>query len=508
MSSVNASLSQTDNSWLAAYATWRDGPDVYCKTFLDEAFSLPWCSFHHDVFAAYKSPLRLVEFLAPRGVGKTVLTINGLGSHSILFDPVCTNKGNILIGCKTEPEAVDRTDTIRRELESNEKIKSFFGTMKGDGNWGKEKFDILNQSLRIQCRVQARGVGSALRGVLAGTSRVSKMFLDDLTKKDEAEDPEIGKRHLQWLLMEALPTLDPRWGRAFMLATMVGPYSLASLVSKLPEWYVKFYSIIDEEGQPLWPEMYPLEWIRKTRAAYEAAGDLEGFYLEYMNLPVNLEEGHLNYGDIQYFDDSEVEKIPMFFGISCDPAISEGRGSDASGIVVASITSGGKTLIWECKETRKSNPFDLARMLIDLGKHYKVGAVGIERRGFQMVIKEWLDLKAKEEGLPFEIVGTMGGNEKDAKAIRIKKLITEIKNGNVFFRKNGDGVNHLVDRLISYGRGRGNHDDLEDAAALLPQVLKAPESVNVVRKTAVQLEIEQLKKRTRAGYELLAQKFL
>lgn len=493
---------------MATYATWRDNPDVFCKSVLPEAFDLPWSEFHRSVFQVYKNPIKKALILAPRGFGKSVTLIHGCGIHSILFDPHCTKRGNIVIIGKTDDEAIDRTDTIRREMEGNKRITAFFGTMKGDGNWGKEKFDIVNKTLGISCRVGGKGVGSAIRGVLAGTSRVTKLFFDDLTKEEEGKDPEIGRSHLRWLLREALPTLDPRWGRAFMLATMVGNYSLASLVMKLPDWFVRFYSIIDDNGVPLWPEMYSLDWVRAKRAEFEAAGDLEGFYLEYMNITVNLEEGHLNYGDIQYFDEDAVEKIPQFFGVSCDPAITEAHGNDASGIVVGSLTGGGKILIWEARETRKSNPFDLARLLIDLGKQYKCGAVGIERRGFQMVIKEWLDLKAKEEGLPFEIIGTMGGNEKDAKAIRIKKFITEVKNGNVFFLKNGPGIAALIDKLITYGRGKGKHDDLEDSLALLSQVLKKPESVNVVKKNAFQAHIEDLRRSARKGYEALAERFL
>ena len=56
-----------------------------------------------------------------------------------------------------------------------------------------------------------------------------------------------------------------------------------------PAWNTLWYSIIKDDGSPIWPERFPREELIQLRE-YASVGNINGFYQEYMNIAQSPDE--------------------------------------------------------------------------------------------------------------------------------------------------------------------------------------------------------------------------
>jgi len=139
-------------------------------------------------------------------------------SISSIFYPIwCAlfaKERDICIVSATEGLAVEMLRAIKRELESNRRILTFFGDMKSS-KWA-ENHIILSNGVNIR----ARGAGGQIRGF-----RPSLVILDDIETDEGVESEEQRKKLKNWVFKACLNTLLPE-GQFVVVGTILHPLSL------------------------------------------------------------------------------------------------------------------------------------------------------------------------------------------------------------------------------------------------------------------------------------------
>lgn len=152
------------------------------------------------------------------------------------------------------------------------------------------------------------------------TGRGAHLFLiDDPTKnRDEAESETMRRKLREWYKSVAYTRLMPggavcvvmqRWNKDDLAGYLLEEHGHE-------KWTVYNFPAINENGEALWPEAYPLdalERIKKTSGSYNWAS-------QYQQQPIDSETRVLDYGKITGYD--ALPKILMAF-TACDPAISK-----------------------------------------------------------------------------------------------------------------------------------------------------------------------------------------
>lgn len=233
---------------------------------------------------------------APRGHSKSTLL-------TLLIPLYCACyrlRRFIVIVSNSQLQVRNFCNDIKRELEENELIKRDFGDLCGlhwGRKWTGEDFTIVHgefdeKSRRVvtfEMRIAGRSTGSSMRGIRYGAFRPDLLLLDDIEDDTHVETRD--QREKLWAKFNAAmrPMLDPHTGIILICGTIMHFDSvLARLLS--PEmgkhyvqrvWRAADRDVSDDRAVPLWPERFPLEFLRSTRDSMPA----RDFNREYMNDP-------------------------------------------------------------------------------------------------------------------------------------------------------------------------------------------------------------------------------
>ena len=139
--------------------------------------------------------------LAPRRSGKTVWATTGYGAY-------CALEGverYTLVFSETSTQANAFLRDIRTEIEENETIRRDYPESAGRGTISRD--DVVR--LRNGCMIQARGVGSSVRGLKNRNARPSLIIGDDLNEDEDAYSPTRRSRKLEWFKKSVMNLGNP-----------------------------------------------------------------------------------------------------------------------------------------------------------------------------------------------------------------------------------------------------------------------------------------------------------
>lgn len=230
--------------------------------------------FHAEVIDLWHGPDPEALVMVFREGGKSTIAEEAfvIGAAYRLFH-------NALIIGATERRACERLRAIKHEIETNELLQTLFGSLVGHV-WNEAEV-ILSNGVRII----AVGRGQSLRGTKHLHYRPDFCFCDDLEEDEHVRTPDAREETLSWFMSTVIPALD-KHGRIRVTATPLDRESLPFALQKRLKWPTKTYPIeyIDENGnrQPTWLSRYPLDWIDRKRAQFEAAGKIQDYMREYM----------------------------------------------------------------------------------------------------------------------------------------------------------------------------------------------------------------------------------
>jgi hypothetical protein len=416
---------------------------------------------YHPIFTVSGGKVFMVigpftAVMMPRGFGKTTLG-NAKNIYKILH--FLTNF--TVYVSESGPHAEMQTLNVRNELGGNEKIIKFYGNLQGP-KWGQDDFETSSG-----VKVVARGRGAQVRGLLHNAHRPDNITVDDLEDEESVSTDAQRKKVRDWLYKALIPALAGKRtpSRSLdLMGTLLHNDSILMTVPNDPQFNFIRFGAIDLDGDPLWADHMNLQDIEQKKQSWTLAGELAGFYMEYLSL-LRTEETAAFKNSFIY----DVAKDLLAIGLAIDPAISEKKKSDYFAIAAAGISASGRIFgLEEFGKVGVSAPEQVIAVF-DLYKKLKLEfpnveiKVGVESVAYQAALIHFLRGEMFRQHTYFEIQAIAARTEKIA---RIKGILApRYNNGYVIHRKR---LPLLESQLLDFPNGKLDVPDaMANAVALL-----------------------------------------
>ena len=316
--------------------------------------------FEREESGIYKN--RNLAIILPRGHGKTVLT------KCDILHSFCFAKEPLFYGwvSATQKLSTGNMDYIKTHLEFNEKIRFYFGDLKGR-KWTESDIELNNG-----CKLISKSNISGIRGGAKLHKRYDLIILDDFEDENNTLTPESRAKNSNMVTAVVHPALEPLDGRLRINGTpvhydsfinnLIINYNRAKSEKKDFSWQVITYKALQDNGTTLWPSWFPPAKLEEKKKFYQDSGQPYKFYQEYM-MEVQSEEDsifnmrHINYHNFQYRYDKDQgisylnqdgKEVPVSIWAGVDPATdSDRRDSDFSVLLVVACCPDNNVYVLE-----------------------------------------------------------------------------------------------------------------------------------------------------------------
>lgn len=466
--------------------------------------------FHIELseFLEHSSKVRDIKtaIAAPRDSAKSTI----VSLQYVLYSICYQLEKFILLISNTSSQAADLLANVKKELETNERLKEDFPEVSEFGHNPRPPRWTKNEIItRNRIKVLALGTGQNIRGRRIGESRPSLIILDDIESDENFRNPESYDKLYDWVTKAVLKAGAAKTNVIFvgtihhyhsLLARFTDPQGFSGWEKKIygsvlswsvnpkpwEEWVQIFNNQVEFKGESgtdaakkyfeahkeemlegtkvLWPQSksyYDLMVLREQEGHYS-------FDSEMQNQPVNPRDCHFNLDELHYWDDkfkSEEELIALvgkkadFYG-ACDPSLGKkNKHGDYSAIVTALLDTESKKIYILDADIARRKPDKTIEDILAYHSTRKYYKFGFEVNQFQEYMADQLEKESKKEGdsLFLEKIN----NTKD-KIARIEALQPLVKNGSVqFSRKHRT----LLEQMKFFPKG--SYDDGLDALEMV-----------------------------------------
>ena len=474
---------------------------AFGKLFLHEDFMRSETPFFHYEVADSLSDLdcRQLAVILPRGHGKTVLTKCNI-LHDFCFTDEPLFYGWVAASSKI---SVPNLDYIKYHLEFNEKIRYYFGDLKGR-KWTEDDIELKNN-----CKLISKSNLSGIRGCAKLHKRYDLIVLDDFEDENNTITPESRSKISNLVTAVVFPALEPKTGRlringtpvhydAFIQKILVG-HEQAKKEEQDFSWRVITYKALQEDGTPLWPSWFGHKEMARKKKFYQDSGTPQKFYQEYM-MEVQSEEDaiftrdHIKFWDGQFTQDQETgltfvvpngdDPKPCSIYVGVDPATdSARRDSDYSVILAVAVTPDNNIYILDYIRNRSLPVLGIPGMdkkgivdyIFDYAKFYKPTLFTIEDTTMSKPVFQAIraEMRRRNEFIvPFK--EEKPGNRM-SKRDRIQEILAQrFSVGQIHLKKE----HYDLHREIATFGPRMAHDDTIDALAYACKYAYPPQGLN------------------------------
>jgi predicted phage terminase large subunit-like protein len=282
---------------------------------------------------------------------------------------------------------------------------------------------------------------------------------------------EARAKNRKWMTEAVIPSLSDE-GRIAVIGTVISEDCFLYWAKGSPSWHTLWYSIWDDEEKSIWEERFPRERILDIKNEFEAVGNANGFYQEYMNIaqspdnaPFKPEWIKLHHYDFERIAGQgcltrkigdEIEEIPIDVYCGVDPASSLSITADFFVVVAIGVDNENNKYMLDCFRKRIS-PADQPQTIIDMFKKYRPRRLKIETTGYQealrtavreIMLKDSLYIPGIEKGV----------KPRTRKSERLMSLVPMFAKGQFYIRPEDTAAQQ---EFLSYPKGK--HDDVMDA---------------------------------------------
>lgn len=422
--------------------------------------------FHRDLYELYTNfDIKRVAIAAPRGHAKSTVT-------DLVFLSWCIAYKKIhfaFIISNTLKQAMLQLETLKSEIQFNDRFKMLYGSMKTD-KWSQDEIE-----LKGRIKIFARGSGQQIRGLKYMSYRPDLVILDDLEDDELVQSKDRRDALQRWLHSEVYPAMDVQNGRILYIGTILHYDSLLNKVisqDKYSEWVKRKYKAIISETEVLWPEHLSRDALEQIKNDAVASGVGHLFYSEYQNEPRDSEMQFFKQSDWQYYEPGDLEGKLLNTFTCCDLAVSKAKLADYTAIVTVSIDTSGNYYIREIRRGHFSPKEIVDQIFLAYTKFipHKIGVEdGVEWRTLKPYLEE--EVLRRRVYLPLEEL-KHGGQSKKESPTRIRGLEPLYKTHAIFHLKEDPETKNLEDELWMFPSGR--HDDIIDALAYILHISKIP----------------------------------
>ena len=161
----------------------------------------------------------------------------------------------------SSPMASKIANLIARYIEQSDELHAVFPDLRPDPSmpWNTEQLTVVRPTLSKDPSVNTLGVGSNTQG-----ARIDEAILDDVLNRENTRTKYMRDGTLDWYL-KTIPGRMTNRGRIGMIGNAFHPEDLMHSQAKNPRWYAVKCPILRKDGSSAWPEVWPLERIKKRR---------------------------------------------------------------------------------------------------------------------------------------------------------------------------------------------------------------------------------------------------
>ena len=255
-------------------------------------------AFHISVMDMWRSADEFVVIEAFRQGAKTTLS-----EEFLLMEALFGNFRYCMIFGETYTKACQRIAGMKHELLTNQRIYQLFGKTKGT-HWSENKIVLENNVC-----IEAHGWEEEIRGYLHLDARPDRAYLDDIETAERVRDSNTVDANWRKLYKQLIPAMDKDMRKVRMTGTPLADDCMIRRAAQSSQWVHGSFPICNNpdtnspDAESLWPERYPMDWIRAERARFEEQGMLREFMQEYMLVPTGaqgkpFEEEMLRFQDV------------------------------------------------------------------------------------------------------------------------------------------------------------------------------------------------------------------
>tara|TARA_Y100001938_G_scaffold26206_1_gene35142 strand:+ start:4863 stop:6356 length:1494 start_codon:yes stop_codon:yes gene_type:complete len=424
--------------------------------------------FHHEIYSALRNRnKKRVLIAAPRGTAKSTVTSLLLPMHRIAFKKTEEEEFIVIIS-ESQAQSINFLSRIKYHLTHSDNMRSLFGDF---GPNTAKRWTATDVVTANGVRIVAVGTGQRVRGFIEGDTRPTLIIVDDFESELNAFTMEARAKNRKWMTEAVIPSLSDE-GRIVMIGTVISEDCFLYWAKDSTAWNTLWYSIINDDGTPIWPERFPKERINQIKEEYSSVGNINGFYQEYMNIAQSPDEAPFKpeWIKLHQYDyerregqpclvkntgeGEDIIPIEVYGGV--DPASSLSARADFFVLVTLGIDHEGNRYIIDLYRKHIS-PAEQPDIIIEKFKKYRHKKMKIETVAYQEALRAAVKKRMLEENL--YIPGLEKGvKPRTRKSERLLSLVPMFAKGEFFFRSQDTEAQA---EFLSYPKGK--HDDIMDA---------------------------------------------
>lgn len=184
---------------------------------------------------------------------------------------------------------VERTMRFARGLiENNSTVREVFPHLRPGSPWRENAISVSRAFNARDPSIAAFGTGGSVLG-----TRIDEAYLDDVVDLSTSSTPHNRAQLQSWVLNTLFGRLTSS-ARVVVIGNAYHPSDLMHYLAGLPGWHGVRFPVLDAEGNPTWPENWPLDRIERKRVE---VGPLE-FARSMMCLPRSEEDSRFQRADL------------------------------------------------------------------------------------------------------------------------------------------------------------------------------------------------------------------
>jgi hypothetical protein len=443
-------LARTDLNFLGMLAA----PD-------DFVFAFP--PFYLALFSmltAFKSNVERFAIGIPRGFAKTTF-IKLLCLWYILF----SNKKFILIVGAAEDLAVNTLSDICDFLDSVNILSLF-------GRWNTQA-SVETQSLKVfhfrgrDIILRAIGAGTAVRGINRKNARPDVIIMDDVQKREDAENAELSDQLLKWILGTLMKARSNSGCTYIYVGNMYPKNCILEKLKNNTQWTSLIVGGLLADGTSLWEELRPAEDLLAEYQSDTEMGHPEIFVSEILNSTELV--------GMSGIDPHKFPPMPSYYNteeaegsfILIDPSSGKKQGDDCT---ISHFSVCDSKPIFDALTFGTFSPLETIQQAIAIGLARNTRLICVEDVAYQSTLLFWFEKYCEDEGISgFEFVPVSPkGRNKNG---RIKKGLLQVLTEEIYLHP--DVRSLVIAQTVDWNPLKvSNKDDIIDPIGYVEEVMR------------------------------------
>ena len=219
---------------------------LFSLLFLKHYNVYPHNQFHIEAFELLESSVIRLAVAASRGLAKSS-TFSLVG---LLHDICYKREQYVILFSDTDSQALSHSKNLIKELTENNLVIEVFGKLLG--NQGTPSDFVCSNGVKVS----ARGSGCSVRGLRHGSTRPTKLILDDVEDDETANNPRTRANFEDWFTKAVTPLGDGVTTKIHFIGTVLNEEALLVKTQANPMYTARTYKMILSwsQRQDLWDQ--------------------------------------------------------------------------------------------------------------------------------------------------------------------------------------------------------------------------------------------------------------